>query len=125
MLIHLKGWASGEGGTILHTTDGGGVVSVERSDNSSSMVEQYLLSQNFPNPFNPSTIITFQIPKTGLVTLKIYDVLGRQVTTLVNEELNVGKHETVFDASRISSGIYFYQLKAGSFVQTKKMILIK
>jgi photosystem II stability/assembly factor-like uncharacterized protein len=81
--------------------------------------------QNFPNPFNPSTTIRWQMPETGFVTLKIYDVLGREIITLVNEELNAGKHETVFDASRFSSGIYFYQLRAGEFIQTKKMILIK
>jgi len=84
----------------------------------------YKLYQNYPNPFNPSTIIKWQQPETGLVTIKIYDVLGREVMTLVNEELTAGTHETVFDASLISSGIYFYQLKAGSFIQTKKMILV-
>ena len=88
-------------------------------------VNNYSLYQNYPNPFNPSTTITWQMPESGNVTLKIYDVLGREITTLINEELTVGKHETVFDASQLSSGIYFYQLKAGSFVQTKKMILIK
>ena len=83
------------------------------------------LSQNYPNPFNPSTVLRWQQPETGIITLKIYDVLGREVITLVNEELSAGKHEVIFDASQFSSGIYFYQLKAGSFVQTKKMILIK
>ena len=81
--------------------------------------------QNYPNPFNPSTTIKWQMPETGLVTLKIYDVLGREITMLVNEELSAGKHETIFDASRLSSGIYFYHLKAGSFIQTKKMLLLK
>ena len=85
----------------------------------------FSLYQNYPNPFNPSTAIKWQQPETGVVTLKIYDVLGREVTILVNEELSVGKHETVFDASRFSSGVYFYQLKAGDFIQTKKMLLIK
>ncbi len=65
------------------------------------------------------------MPEPGLVTLKIYDVLGREVFTLVNEELTAGKHETVFDAARFSSGVYFYQLKTGNFIETKKMILIK
>lgn len=88
-------------------------------------VTDYSLSQNHPNPFNPSTTIKWQLPKTGLVTLKIYDVLGREVTILVNEELNAGNHETVFDASRFSSGVYFYQIKAGEYINTKKMILLK
>ncbi len=83
------------------------------------------LFSNYPNPFNPTTTISWQMPKAGLVTLKIYDVLGREVTTLVNEEVSAGKHETVFNANRFSSGVYFYQLKAGEFVSTKKMILIK
>jgi parallel beta-helix repeat protein len=85
----------------------------------------YALLQNFPNPFNPSTTIRFELPFSGLVTLKIYDVLGNEIVTLVNEELSADKHETVFNSTRFSSGIYFYQLKAGSFIQTKKMLLIK
>jgi len=86
---------------------------------------EYEVYQNFPNPFNPSTTISWQIPVAGFVTLKIYDVLGSEVTTLVNEELSAGKYETVFDASRLSSGVYFYQIKAGKYIQTKKMILLK
>jgi subtilisin-like proprotein convertase family protein len=92
----------------------------------------FTLYQNYPNPFNPSTTIKYRIPNVTLsgvegskVTLKVYDVLGREVTTLVNKEQNAGNYETVFDASQFSSGVYFYQLNAGSFIQTKKMILIK
>jgi hypothetical protein len=81
--------------------------------------------QNFPNPFNPITTIKWQLPERAFVTLKIYDVLGREVVTLVDEELNAGQHETVYNASGISSGVYFYKIKAGSFVETKKMILLK
>ena len=91
----------------------------------SSFPNDYVVYQNYPNPFNPSTTIKWQMPETGFVTLKIYDVLGREVITLVNEELGTGTHETVFDAFRFSSGVYFYQLKSGSFVETKKMILLK
>ncbi|NNG26169.1 MAG: T9SS type A sorting domain-containing protein [Ignavibacteriaceae bacterium] len=91
----------------------------------SSIPNNYEVYQNFPNPFNPNTTIKWQQPETGLVNLKIYDVLGRELTTLVNEELSPGKHEVVFDASRFSSGIYFYQLKAGKYIETKKMVLIK
>ena len=89
------------------------------------IIQTFELHQNYPNPFNPSTTIKWQMPKAGLVALKIYDVLGREVVTLVNEELNAENHETVFDASRFSSGIYFYQLKVEDFIQTKKMILLK
>ena len=96
--------------------------SVEETD---LTVTTYSLSQNYPNPFNPSTTIRWQQQETESVTLKIYDVLGREVTTLVNEELTAGTHETVFDASGISSGVYFYQIKAEGFIDIKKMILIK
>ena len=91
----------------------------------STIPEKFQLSQNYPNPFNPSTTIRWQLPETGLVTLKIYDVLGREVTTLINEELSAGKHETVFNTSGFSSGSCFYQINVGKFINTKKMILIK
>jgi hypothetical protein len=88
-------------------------------------VNSYSLSQNYPNPFNPSTTIKWQQPEVGFVTLKIYDVLGNEVITLVNEELTAGKHETVFDATRFSSGVYFYQLNAGNYIEAKKMLLLR
>ena len=85
----------------------------------------YSLSQNYPNPFNPSTKITYSIATAGMVSLKIYDILGREITTLVNEEKPVGKFEVNFNANHLASGVYFYQIKAGSFIQSKKMILLK
>ena len=86
---------------------------------------EFNLSQNYPNPFNPSTKINYQLPKTGFVTLKIYDVLGNEVTALVNEEKPAGSYEIEFDATNLSSGIYFYKIQAGDFVETRKMIFIK
>ena len=83
------------------------------------------LSQNYPNPFNPSTIIKYQIPELSFVIIKVFDVLGDEIATLVNEEKTVGSYKVKFDASAIPSGIYFYQLKAGSFVETKRMVLMK
>jgi len=83
----------------------------------------YLLSQNYPNPFNPSTTISFAIPNSEFVTLKVYDVLGREVATLVNENLNAGSYSYNFDASNLTSGVYFYKLQAGRYSETKKMIL--
>lgn len=121
----LNGWVSGEGGTIIHTSDGGGIVSVETEGNEFTKADKYILSQNFPNPFNPKTTIKWIMPETGFVTLRIYDVLGREVMILVNQELNAGNQETVFDATNFSSGIYFYQLKVGDFIQTKKIVLMK
>ena len=87
--------------------------------------KEYSVSQNFPNPFNPSTTIKYQIPRPGLVTMKVFNPLGREVTTLVNENKTEGFYEVNFDASKLPSGIYIYQLKANDFVSSKKMILIK
>ncbi len=83
------------------------------------------LQQNFPNPFNPSTTIKYQIPEAGLVTLKVFNLLGEEIATLINEEKPAGSYQLQFNASRLSSGIYFYKLQAGSFTETKKMILMK
>ena len=81
--------------------------------------------QNYPNPFNPTTNIQFAIPHSGFVTLKVYDILVREVTTLVNEEKHSGTYTVNFDASNLSSGVYFYSIKAGNFNQTKKMIIVR
>ena len=86
---------------------------------------KFNLSQNYPNPFNPSTKISYSLPKESYVTLKVYDVLGKEVATLVNEKESAGNYEIDFDASGFSSGIYYYKLVAGNFSQVKKMILIK
>jgi len=85
---------------------------------------EFSLSQNFPNPFNPSTVISYWLPVIGFVTLKVYDLLGREITTLVKEEKPAGEYEVVFDGTALPSGIYFYQLKAGEYSETKKMILL-
>jgi hypothetical protein len=85
----------------------------------------YKLEQNFPNPFNPTTTINFSIPLSSYVNLSVYDLAGRKVEELINRELNFGGHNVLFDASNLSSGIYFYKLESGSFSQTRKMILIK
>lgn len=85
----------------------------------------YSLSQNFPNPFNPVTIINFQLSMFNYVSLKIFDIKGMEVTTLVNENLYPGTYEVEFDARNLPSGIYFYTLRAGDFAETKRMILLK
>lgn len=87
--------------------------------------EEFTLSQNYPNPFNPTTVIRYDVPRTGLVTLKVYDVLGREVKTLVNRIEKPGAHEVRFDGAGLSSGVYFYRLSAGSFSRTIKMMLLK
>ena len=93
--------------------------------NESIQPSTYSLSQNYPNPFNPSTKIKFSIQKAGLVTLKLYNILGQEVETLVNKELSVGSYEFDFNASRLSSGVYLYSIQSGDFTQTKKMVLMK
>ena len=92
---------------------------------SSQIPLSFELYQNYPNPFNPTTKIKFDIPRSGYVTLKIFDVLGREVSVLVNEFIKPGVYETDFDASRLPSGVYFYKLISGDFSETKKMILLK
>ncbi len=99
------------------------VVSVE--DETQNLPTEFSLSQNYPNPFNPSTSIKYAVSSRQFVNLKVYDVLGNEIATLVKEELPAREYEVEFDGSGLTSGIYFYQLRAGSFVQTKKMILIK
>ena len=86
---------------------------------------QYRLSQNFPNPFNPTTQIQYDIPKATFVRLSVYNVLGQEVAELVNGQQTAGKYVTTFNGSKLTSGIYFYRLQAGNFVQTKKLVLMK
>jgi hypothetical protein len=86
---------------------------------------EFTLDQNFPNPFNPNTLIKYSIPKSSQVSLKIFNTLGQEMETLVNEEKQVGTYEVNWNASNLQSGVYFYRLQAGSFVQTRKMILLK
>ena len=87
--------------------------------------DSYLLKQNYPNPFNPSTIISWQLAESNFVTLMVYDVLGNEVVSLINEEKSAGNFEVEFNASALSSGIYYYKLVVGDFVDMKKMILLK
>ncbi len=91
----------------------------------SGSVNGFSLGQNYPNPFNPSTTISYSIPQRSYVTLKVYDMLGKEVSVLVNEEKNAGSYRIKFNGSTLSSGIYFYKLQAGNFTQTKKLILLK
>jgi len=129
------GFTVGESGIIVRTMSGG-----EPATNNENEIQSQLsfqLYQNYPNPFNPTTKIKFTFPsviaseakQSQIVTLKVYDVLGNEVITLVNEKLSAGEYEAEFNTSFInhqpSSGIYFYQLKTGNFVQTKKMLLLK
>jgi plastocyanin len=90
-----------------------------------TVVSKFELNQNYPNPFNPTTIINFNIPQKSFVTLKLYDISGREIGTLVNSELNNGGYSVDFNGSNYASGIYIYKLQAGNFTDVKKMTLIK
>jgi len=85
----------------------------------------FALEQNFPNPFNPSTTIRFSMPQSGLATLKVSDLLGREVATVVSGYLAAGQHAVSFNASQIASGVYYYTLTCGAFQQTKKLLLVR
>ena len=90
-----------------------------------SLPLEYSLDQNYPNPFNPTTTISYSIPADNFVSIKLYDVLGNEVITLVNEQKQAGKYEMLFNASSIASGVYYYQINSGTFTQTRKLMLLK
>jgi hypothetical protein len=96
----------------------------------SILPSEFLLEQNYPNPFNPSTTISYSIPQNGgfessIVTLKIYDILGREIKTLVNEKQSAGNYQVQFDATKLTSGVYIYKLQSGKFIDSKKMLLLR
>jgi len=105
----------------VHSTP---LTSVE-NNNLTRSIEEYHLEQNYPNPFNPETIIHYQVPENGKVSLKIFDLLGKEVVSLVNEEKSPGKYDVKFNGRNFPSGVYFYQLRSGQFIDTKKFILLK
>jgi hypothetical protein len=114
------GWAVGEAGTVINTS-GRSITSISNNN----LTDKYSLSQNYPNPFNPVTIIKFRIKDSRFVTLKIYDITGKEVEILVNEKKSPGVYEVTFDGGKLSSGVYFYKLISGDFSETKRMIMIK
>jgi hypothetical protein len=93
--------------------------------NIENRISNFALEQNYPNPFNPLTVISYQLPIESWVTLKVYNVLGVEVSTLVNEDKKAGRYEAEFNASTLPSGIYYYRLTAGQFIETKKLILMR
>lgn len=113
-------WSAGDNGTILTTGPPIGIQS-----NNSEITDNFSLSQNYPNPFNPKTKIKFDIAQASFTKLVIFDLLGREVATLVNEELKPGRYEADWNASNFSSGVYFYKLISSDFVKTRKMVLMK
>ncbi len=108
---------------VKRLMDAGGTIDVKPIG--SEVPGNYQLEQNYPNPFNPVTLIHYSIPNYSFVSLKVYDLLGREIKTLVNQSLNAGKYEVSLDMSEFSSGMYFYKIQAGKFTDTKKMVLVK
>jgi hypothetical protein len=106
--------------------DNGSRIITGVGDKNTELVREFSLHQNYPNPFNPQTVISYSLPNAGLVTLKVFDVVGREVAVLIqNQTVTAGAHTVVFNASKLSSGMYFYRLSSGQFTETKKMLLIK
>jgi len=116
------GYAGDYNGVIYKTTNGGAVFI---SNISREISSKYSLFQNYPNPFNPATVISFQLPVAGQVSLIVYDMLGREVATLVNEKLAPGTYTVDWNASEYPSGVYFYKITAGDYSATKKMLLVR
>jgi hypothetical protein len=116
------GWAAGAGGKILKTTNGG-ITAVTVSG--TGVPYEFSLSQNYPNPFNPATTFRFSIPENSFVQLVIYNSLGAEIETLVDEELHPAVYEAKWDASKYPSGVYFYRIETLNFSNTKKMILAR
>jgi hypothetical protein len=95
------------------------------NNNNNNIPKNYTLKQNYPNPFNPVTKIEYSLPQNSYITLKVYNILGKEVATLADKYERAGNHVVTYDAANLASGIYFYTLKSGNFTQTKKMTLIK
>ncbi len=119
----LTGWIVGNAGSILKTTTGG--ILTGFSNLNLVSVSSFSLEQNYPNPFNPVTNLEFGISELGFVSLKIFDILGKEIKTIVNSTLLPGKYKYVYDASGLTNGIYFYTLKLNGFSQTKVMSIVK
>jgi photosystem II stability/assembly factor-like uncharacterized protein len=129
--LNVVSFAS-DGGSLFAGTWYGGVwkralseMITDESQEVQDVPERLSLSQNYPNPFNPSTVIAYQLPTNNFVTLKIFDVLGREIASLVNERQTAGSHSVTFSANGLPSGVYFYRLQAGNYTETRKLVLLK
>jgi ligand-binding sensor domain-containing protein len=118
-------WIGTYGGGLAVYREGGVILPVEEKEKSNEIPTYFALYQNYPNPFNPSTTIEFDIPEKTNVKLIVYDILGREVETLIDKELEPGKYKINFTATNLPSGVYFYTLKTSKFTKTNKMLLIK
>ncbi|MEI7485613.1 MAG: T9SS type A sorting domain-containing protein, partial [Ignavibacteriota bacterium] len=129
--IHTLGTFTGlNNGIVMNQVyiadgNGNGVITSNEENENTEIPKEYSLNQNYPNPFNPVTTIGFELPKNGFTNLKVYDVTGRLIKTLINENRQAGYYKVSFDASTLASGVYFYKLTSGSYSATKKMIVLK
>jgi hypothetical protein len=119
-----RGFAVGEGGTILGPSPGT-VTSIQKESQNQVLPCEIVLAQNYPNPFNPSTAVSFQLSAVSDVALRIFDLLGREVATLVDGRMEAGTHKVVWNASGFASGGYFYRLQCGESVLVRKLVLLK
>ncbi len=126
VIIVASGLGSGQVGTEIIVDNlafsAGGATNVSEEKN---LPGAFFLAQNYPNPFNPETVIDYQLPVAGHVSLKVYDLLGREMATLVDTQLLAGRYKTTWNAAGAAGGIYFYRIRAGDFVQWKKLVLLK
>jgi hypothetical protein len=118
----IWGYACTQNGRVFKLEDH---VLIGINPNNTTVPVEFVLEQNYPNPFNPLTVINYSVPKSAFVTIKIYDLLGREVKTLVNHQHKKGNYTETFDGSLLASGIYYYTMTADEFSQTKKMVLVK
>ena len=118
------GWGSQLATNVVQKYVGPRITSVEE-EIINLLPTGYSLSQNYPNPFNPSTRFRYSVPQSSKVVIKVFDILGKEITTLMNEQKLAGTYELTWNASNLPSGVYFYRLNAGEFTETKKMILLK
>ena len=124
-------WSVGTDGLIIASTDSGkhwveksrGITGIQTKDE--SVPQHFSLSQNYPNPFNPSTVIEYSLPKATFVSVRVYDLLGREVGSIVSERQGAGRHEALFNGDGLSSGVYFYRIQTPEFIQAKKMLYMR
>lgn len=117
------GWIVGENGTIIKTTNGGGVIGINHTEN--TIPQEYFLHQNFPNPFNPNTVIAFDVPKYSKIKLTMYNIIGNQIKTLIDDYYSPGSYSINVESESLASGVYIYRMSSGTYSETRKMVLLK
>lgn len=125
IIIVASGLGSGQVGTEIIVDDLAFIGTATNALEEKNFPDAFFLAQNYPNPFNPETVIEYQVPVAGHVSVRVYDLLGRERAVLADTKLSAGRYRTTWNAAGVASGVYFYQLRAGEFVQWKKLVLLK